>query len=125
MRTFGQFLLLLAGTLLGEHGVSALSAAEWRVQSIYQVVTDRFARTDLSTTAPCDPSELVYCGGTWRGLLSKLDYIQGMGFTAVWISPVVKQIDGNSRDGRVATIVQRALISADQVLQVFVPRILG
>jgi alpha-amylase len=99
MRTFGQVLLLLAGILLGEHGVSALSAAQWREQSIYQVVTDRFARTDLSTTAPCDPAEQGYCGGTWRGLLSKLDYIQGMGFTAVWISPVVKQIDGNSRDG--------------------------
>lgn len=99
MRTFGQALLLLAGTLLGKHGVSALSAAEWREQSIYQVVTDRFARTDLSTTASCNTADQVYCGGTWRGLISKLDYIQGMGFTAVWISPVVKQIDGNSRDG--------------------------
>ncbi|KAK3301181.1 glycoside hydrolase superfamily [Chaetomium fimeti] len=78
---------------------SALSAAEWRSQSVYQVVTDRFARTDLSTTAPCDPAEQVYCGGTWRGLIAKLDYIQGMGFTAVWISPVVRQVEGNSRDG--------------------------
>lgn len=93
------FLCLLAGSLLGSPGVSALSAAEWRKQSIYQVVTDRFARTDLSTTAPCNTADQVYCGGTWKGLISKLDYIQGMGFTAVWISPIVKQIDGNSRDG--------------------------
>ncbi|KAK4154020.1 glycoside hydrolase [Chaetomidium leptoderma] len=99
MRTFGQALLLLAGALPRQHGVAALSATEWRKQSIYQVVTDRFARTDLSTTAPCNPADQVYCGGTWRGLISKLDYIQGMGFTAVWISPVVKQIDGNSKDG--------------------------
>jgi alpha-amylase len=99
MRTFGQALFLLGGALTREHCVSALSAAEWRKQSIYQVVTDRFARTDLSTTAPCNPTDQVYCGGTWRGLISKLDYIQGMGFTAVWISPIVKQVDGNSRDG--------------------------
>ncbi|KAK4197732.1 family 13 putative glycoside hydrolase [Triangularia verruculosa] len=96
---FGMRLLATGAVLSGVMGVSGLSAAEWRKQSIYQVVTDRFARTDLSTTAPCDTTHQVYCGGTWRGLISKLDYIQGMGFTAVWISPVVKQIDGNSRDG--------------------------
>ncbi|KAL2178652.1 glycoside hydrolase family 13 protein [Thermothelomyces heterothallicus CBS 202.75] len=100
MSGFGHALLcLLAGSLLGSSGVSALPAAEWRKQSIYQVVTDRFARTDLSTTAPCNTVDQAYCGGTWKGLISKLDYIQGMGFTAVWISPVVKQIDGNSKDG--------------------------
>ncbi|KAK4673514.1 hypothetical protein QC763_112690 [Podospora pseudopauciseta] len=96
---FGMRFLAAGAALCGVMGVSGLSAAEWRKQSIYQVVTDRFARTDLSTTAPCDTTHQVYCGGTWRGLISKLDYIQGMGFTAVWISPVVKQIDGNSRDG--------------------------
>lgn len=62
-------------------------------------MVDRFARTDLSTTAPCDTSAQVYCGGTWKGLISKLDYIQGMGFTAVWISPIVSQIEGNTKDG--------------------------
>jgi len=100
MHSFAQAaLLLLAGSSLGTRGVSALSAAEWRKQSIYQVVTDRFARTDLSTTAQCNTADQVYCGGTWRGLISKLDYIKGMGFTAVWISPIVKQIDGYSQDG--------------------------
>lgn len=76
-----------------------LTPAEWRSQSIYQVMTDRFARTDLSTTAACDPSEQVYCGGTWQGLIDKLDYIQDMGFTAIWISPVVRQMSGNTSDG--------------------------
>lgn len=99
MRAFSQGLLLLAAALSQVAEVAALSPAEWRKQSIYQVVVDRFARTDQSTTARCDPAEQVYCGGTWRGLISKLDYIQDMGFTAVWISPVVEQIDGNSKDG--------------------------
>ncbi|ESZ90168.1 glycoside hydrolase family 13 protein [Sclerotinia borealis F-4128] len=77
--------------------VAALSAASWRAQSIYQILTDRFARTDGSTTAPCNVNE--YCGGTWRGIINHLDYIQQMGFTAIWISPIVQNIVGDSVDG--------------------------
>ena len=77
----------------------ALTPTEWRSQSIYQVMTDRFALTDLSTTTACDPSDQVYCGGTWQGLISELDYIQGMGFTAIWISPYVGQMSGDTSDG--------------------------
>jgi alpha-amylase len=62
---------------------SALSPVEWRSQSIYQVLTDRFARTDGSTTATCDTADQIYCGGSWQGIIDKLGYIQGMGFTAV------------------------------------------
>jgi alpha-amylase len=56
----------------------ALTAAppEWRGQSIYQIFTDRFARTDSSTTAVCAPGYEGYCGGTWQGIISKLDYIK-------------------------------------------------
>jgi alpha-amylase len=31
----------------------------------------------------------AYCGGSFYGIVDKLDYIQGMGFDAIWISPVV------------------------------------
>jgi alpha-amylase len=82
--------------------VSGLNADGWSRQSIYQVLTDRFARTDLSTTATCNWEEAKYCGGTWQGLMKKLDYIQGMGFTAVWISPITKQIEGNTAYGSVS-----------------------
>lgn len=64
--------------------VDCLTPEQWRSQSIYQVLTDRFARTDGSTTAKCDLAE--YCGGTWRGIINHLDYIQNMGFTAVSIA---------------------------------------
>ncbi|KAF3768930.1 glycoside hydrolase family 13 /Carbohydrate-binding module family 20 [Cryphonectria parasitica EP155] len=89
--------LLVAAVLAAP--VVCLSPAEWRSQSIYQVMTDRFARTDLSTTATCDASDGIYCGGTWEGLISKLDYIQDMGFTAVWVSPFVAQMEGDTTDG--------------------------
>jgi alpha-amylase len=65
----------------------AAAASEWASRSIYQVMTDRFAVTNGSDPE-CDL--LKYCGGTWAGLRNKLDYIQGMGFTAIQISPVVK-----------------------------------
>lgn len=98
MGLFLHYLIALLASTWAQPAWS-LSAAEWRQQSIYQVMTDRFARTDLSTTATCDTSAAIYCGGTYKGLVSKLDYIQDMGFTAIWISPVVVQMSGNTADG--------------------------
>ncbi len=66
---------------------SALSPAGWRSQSIYQVLTDRFAQTDGRTTAPCNAAEGIYCGGTFQGIINHLSYIQDMGFTAVCCKP--------------------------------------
>ncbi|KAH8688255.1 glycoside hydrolase superfamily [Ilyonectria robusta] len=79
--------------------VAALSADEWSKQSIYQVLTDRFARTDGSVSAACDASQAQYCGGSFVGLTKKLDYIQNMGFTAVWISPIVANIEVPANQG--------------------------
>lgn len=53
-----------------------------------QVLTDRFAKTSSSSTSAC--SDLSsYCGGTWKGMEQRLDYIQGLGFDAIWITPIV------------------------------------
>lgn len=54
---------------------SAANITEWKSQAIYQVMIDRFARTDGSTTAECELHQ--FCGGTWAGLINQLDYIQG------------------------------------------------
>jgi hypothetical protein len=78
-----HFLYLLPLVAQVYHALAA-TPEQWRSRSIYQVVTDRFARTDGSTSAPCDAGLGKYCGGTWNGLMDKLDYIQGMGFDAVW-----------------------------------------
>ena len=64
---------------------------QWKSKTVYQVLTDRFSRTDGSTKACSDLSD--YCGGTYRGLINNLDYIQGMGFDAVWVSPIIKNLD--------------------------------
>ncbi|KAF8532746.1 glycoside hydrolase superfamily [Gautieria morchelliformis] len=78
---------------------NAASAEQWRSRSIYQVVTDRFATSDLSGP-PCDTSQRQYCNGTWTGLTKKLDYIQGMGFDAVWIAPIVHNIENETAYGQ-------------------------
>ncbi|GME23708.1 hypothetical protein GTA08_BOTSDO13705 [Neofusicoccum parvum] len=92
----------LVSAALGAHAllslvapVHAATSLEWRSRSIYQVIVDRFARTDGSTTEPCDVTKKQYCGGTWKGLEQKLDYISDMGFTAIWISPITKGLEGN------------------------------
>jgi alpha-amylase len=62
-------------------------------------MTDRFARTDGSTTSPCNTKAGLYCGGTWRGTIDRLDYIQGMGFDAVMISPIIENVEGQVEYG--------------------------
>jgi hypothetical protein len=67
----------LAALLLAfSHAAHSATPAQWRSRPIYQVFTDRFTRTDLSTAAPCASGYGGYCGGTWQGIISKLDYIQ-------------------------------------------------
>ncbi|RPB01936.1 alpha-amylase [Choiromyces venosus 120613-1] len=83
-------------SLFGLFGLVASSLAAdsdaWKTRSIYFVLTDRFARTDGSTSACSNLGN--YCGGTWKGMQSRLGYIQGLGFDAIWITPIVSNTDG-------------------------------
>ena len=65
--------------------------AAWKQRSVYQVLTDRFATNDSSNGGCSSLSD--YCGGTYQGMISNLDYIKGMGFDAIWISPIVENLD--------------------------------
>ncbi|MFC0004302.1 carbohydrate binding domain-containing protein [Micromonospora siamensis] len=68
-----------------------------REDSIYFVMTARFA--DGDTTNDRGGSQHVRSGnaanddpmfrGDFKGLVDKLDYIKGLGFSAIWITPVV------------------------------------
>lgn len=88
-----QFTAALMSFVLA-HTAFGASIATWRNKPIYQVLTDRFARSDDSTTAVCDVGDANYCGGSWNGIVNQLDYIQGMGFEAIWISPITYQVQG-------------------------------
>ncbi len=67
---------------------------DWRDQVLYFVMTDRFADGDPSNNdqgageyAPGQRSR--YNGGDLQGLAQRLDYIRGLGATALWITPPV------------------------------------
>jgi len=80
-------LLAVVGALFEAEG---LTTVEWKRRSIYQIVTDRFA-LEAGAKDTCDDGDCEYgnyCGGTYRGVLEKLDYIQGMGYDAIWLSPL-------------------------------------
>ena len=68
------------------------SKEEWKQRTIYQLLTDRYARSDGNTKA-CS-NLFSYCGGDYKGIEKNLDYIQGMGFDAIWVSPIVKNTPG-------------------------------
>ena len=86
MRAITFFIFVLLSTY-----VTSKSKDEWKTRSIYQILTDRFART--SDTGSCTLSQ--YCGGNYQGIINHLDYIQGMGFNAIWISPIVENYAGS------------------------------
>jgi len=93
-----QLQLCLAVGIAGLTGFSAAATNDdWTTRSVYQVLTDRFARSS-DFDAPCEIGS--YCGGTWAGIVSQLDYIQNMGFTAVQISPVNENLAGNTMYGQ-------------------------
>jgi hypothetical protein len=65
------------------------------------VLPDRFANGDTANDtggiaggrlkSGFDPADKgFYHGGDIKGLIARLDYIKGMGFTAVWVGPVFK-----------------------------------
>jgi len=71
---------------------------------IYQIVTDRFYDGDPTNNDPSKSAGLYdsrgengnwkyYWGGDLAGIQQKLDYIRGMGASAIWISPVVDGVD--------------------------------
>ncbi|KAI1506243.1 glycoside hydrolase superfamily [Biscogniauxia marginata] len=75
-------------------GALAADKEAWKSRSIYFAVTDRIARSADDTGGNACGDLSNYCGGTFKGLESKLDYISGLGFDAIWITPVVTNSDG-------------------------------
>ncbi|MFM1951309.1 MAG: hypothetical protein RJA33_103 [Actinomycetota bacterium] len=71
-------------------------------ESIYFVMTDRFANGDTSNDLGgitgsssehgFDPTDIGYWhGGDFKGLTARIPYIADMGFTSIWITPPIKQ----------------------------------
>ena len=72
----------------------ASQPVDWRDQVLYFAMIDRFADGDpanndqgVGVFDPADGSK--YSGGDLRGIAQRLDYIQGLGVTGLWITPPV------------------------------------
>jgi alpha-amylase len=67
---------------------------DWRDHVIYQLVTDRFANGDARNDWRVDPTALArYQGGDYQGIIDRLDYLEELGVTALWISPIILNVD--------------------------------
>lgn len=67
---------------------------DWRDEVIYQVLTDRFADGDINNNWRVQPGALArYQGGDFAGMIEHLDYLEALGVTALWISPIVKNVE--------------------------------
>jgi len=68
--------------------------SDWRDEVIYQLLVDRFADGDAGNNFGVDlTAQAKWHGGDWRGVEDKLEYLQDLGVTTIWISPVVKNVD--------------------------------
>ena len=67
----------------------------WDRAVLYFVVLDRFADGDASNDANVDlTAKGTFHGGDLKGLRAQLDEIADLGVTALWITPVVKNVPG-------------------------------
>ena len=74
---------------------ATISKTEWRDAVLYFVLIDRFADADPSNDVAVDiRSKGTFHGGDLKGLIEHLDEIADLGVTALWINPIVKNIDG-------------------------------
>jgi glycosidase len=79
------------------HTTSVMADGDWRDEVIYQIIVDRFADGDLNNDQGIVPYALGrYQGGDWQGIIDHLDYLQELGVTALWISPVVRNLETDS-----------------------------
>jgi glycosidase len=70
------------------------SPPDWRDQSIYFLMVDRFNNPAAPPrhTPFDDPGFDGYQGGTFAGVREKLPYIKDLGAGAIWLSPVLKNL---------------------------------
>lgn len=104
MRKLKKWLLLPVAllTVMQSNAASFMDErTDFRDETIYFAMTTRFYDGDPKNNVLCwdgvehqkannDPA----WRGDFKGLIEKLDYIKALGFTAIWITPVVQNASG-------------------------------
>lgn len=83
-----------------------VSDIDMREESIYFVITTRFYDGDTGNNVHCwddsqanNPDSDPAWRGDFKGLADKLDYIKALGFSAIWVTPVVENASGYDYHG--------------------------
>ena len=81
-------------------------SVDMRRDTIYFVITTRFYDGDTGNNVHCwddkkanNPDSDPAWRGDFKGLAEKLDYIKALGFSAIWITPVVENASGYDYHG--------------------------
>ena len=105
-KLWAALLLLLVSMQSMATDVFTSNRTDFRDESIYFMITTRFYDGDPSNNVLCWDNQEAQKGtkdpcwrGDFQGVIDKLDYIKALGFTAIWITPVVQNASGYDYHG--------------------------
>jgi len=85
--------LLLSLLLIAFVTMACFARTAWEDQIVYFIMIDRFSNGDSSNDdmgyGESGSDNSRYNGGDLKGIIDKLDYVKGLGATAIWITPPV------------------------------------
>ena len=98
------FTILMICSIAAQAATLFPSRTDFRDEQIYFVMTTRFYNGDPENDTQCWDAQNYNVGdpawrGDFKGLIEKLDYIKALGFTAIWITPVVENASGYDYHG--------------------------
>ena len=103
---WAALLLLLVSMQSVANDVFTSNRTDFRDESIYFMMTTRFYDGDTGNNVLCwdnQEAQIATKDPCWRGdfqgIIDKLDYIKALGFTAIWITPVVQNASGYDYHG--------------------------
>jgi glycosidase len=73
-----------------------LDEGSWEQGLLYFVFVDRFFDGDSSNNEPFGATAVGgdYAGGDWAGVIEKLDYLESLGVTALWLTAPLDNAEG-------------------------------
>ena len=105
-KLWAVLLLMLVSMQTMATDVFTSNRTDFRDESIYFMMTTRFYDGDPSNNVLCWDNQEAQKStkdpcwrGDFQGVIDKLDYIKALGFTAIWITPVVQNASGYDYHG--------------------------
>ena len=106
LKIWAIFMLILVSMQSMATDVFTSNRTDFRDESIYFMITTRFYDGDPSNNVLCWDNQEAQKStkdpcwrGDFQGVIDKLDYIKALGFTAIWITPVVQNASGYDYHG--------------------------